>query len=55
MPEHMFSPIKGGCSNVISGGIHGLGLGLAQRPELLEIRFFDIYSECKWHIAGTYY
>jgi mitofusin 2 len=44
MPERMFSPKKGGRSSVVAGGIHGLGLGLAQRPELLEITFFDVFD-----------
>ena len=44
MPERMFSPKKGGRSTVVAGGIHGLGIGLAQRPELLEITFFDVFD-----------
>ncbi|KAF8515272.1 transmembrane GTPase fzo1 [Gautieria morchelliformis] len=44
MPERMFSPKKGCRSSVVAGGTHGLGLGLAQRPELLEITFFDVFD-----------
>ncbi|KAF8523671.1 hypothetical protein JB92DRAFT_2883804 [Gautieria morchelliformis] len=44
MPERMFSPKKGGRSTVVAGGVHGLGLGLAQRSELLDITFFDVFD-----------
>lgn len=27
---------------LLAGGVHGLGIGLAQRPEMLEVSFFDI-------------
>ncbi|KAL4249819.1 Mitofusin family protein [Abortiporus biennis] len=29
---------------IVAGGIHGLGIGLAQRPEMLEITFFDLFD-----------
>ena len=47
MPERMFSPKKGGKtghSTVVAGGVHGLGIGLIQRPELLEISFSDVFD-----------
>lgn len=44
MPERMFSPKKGVRTTVVAGGVHGLGIGLAQRPELLEITFFDVFD-----------
>ncbi|KAF5314909.1 hypothetical protein D9619_006948 [Psilocybe cf. subviscida] len=58
MPEAMFSTTrKGGrgikrrsssYSNIggaiVAGGMHGLGIGLAQRPEMLETTFFDLFD-----------
>jgi len=49
MPEAMFSPkAKAGKRNstsaVVAGGMYGLGLGLAQRNEMLEVSFFDIFD-----------
>ena len=44
MPERMFLPKKGGRSTVVAGGVHGLGIGLAQRSELLEVTFFDVFD-----------
>lgn len=58
MPEAMFNNLragkKGGKSKarrsssignaVVAGGIHGLGIGLAQRPELLETSFLDLFD-----------
>ncbi|KAJ7600288.1 transmembrane GTPase fzo1 [Mycena floridula] len=51
MPEAMFSAMrqsgKGSKlrrSAIVAGGFHGLGLGFAQRPELLETTFFDLFD-----------
>ncbi|KAF7968440.1 hypothetical protein HWV62_30559 [Athelia sp. TMB] len=56
MPEAMFSrqSRKGGKPKsrrsssagraIVAGGIHGLGIGLAQRPELLETSFSDLFD-----------
>ncbi|KZP26345.1 hypothetical protein FIBSPDRAFT_1040888 [Athelia psychrophila] len=58
MPEAMFNNLrvgkKGGKPKsrrsssiggaVVAGGIHGLGIGLAQRPELLETSFLDLFD-----------
>ncbi|KZS93811.1 hypothetical protein SISNIDRAFT_454256 [Sistotremastrum niveocremeum HHB9708] len=53
VPEAMFSPrFKKGqdpkarrrSSAIVAGGTHGLGLGLAQRSELLEVTFFDLFD-----------
>lgn len=56
MPEAMFSRSskKGGKPKsrrsssfggaVVAGGIHGLGIGLAQRPELLDTSFSDLFD-----------
>jgi len=49
MPEAMFLPkAKAGkkTSNnvVVAGGMYGLGIGLAQRSEMLEVSFFDIFD-----------
>ncbi|KIJ54707.1 hypothetical protein M422DRAFT_200609 [Sphaerobolus stellatus SS14] len=47
MPERMFLPKKGGRQSrsiTVAGGIHGLGIGLAQRPEMLDCSFFDVFD-----------
>ncbi|KAJ3762714.1 transmembrane GTPase fzo1 [Lentinula raphanica] len=53
MPEAMFSTMrkatKGPTKNrrsltVVAGGVHGLGIGLAQRPDMLETTFFDLFD-----------
>jgi mitofusin 2 len=53
MPEAMFSAIrkasKGSTKrrhslSVATGGVHGLGIGLAQRPDLLETNFLDLFD-----------
>lgn len=49
VPEAMFSPkAKAGKrtsqSVVVAGGMYGLGLGLAQRSDMLEVSFFDIFD-----------
>ncbi|KZT11784.1 uncharacterized protein LAESUDRAFT_808763 [Laetiporus sulphureus 93-53] len=54
MPEAMFSvrPDKGSRKKsqrapsgaVVAGGLHGLGIGLAQRPDMLETTFFDVFD-----------
>lgn len=31
-------------SAIVAGGIHGLGIGLAQRPDLLETTFLDVFD-----------
>lgn len=57
MPEAMFS-LRGARKSgrpksrrssslsgaIVAGGIHGLGIGLAQRPEFLETSFLDIFD-----------
>ena len=56
MPEAMFSLRAGKRSKghknrrsstggaIVAGGIHGLGIGLAQRPDLLETSFLDLFD-----------
>ncbi|KAH8085985.1 hypothetical protein BXZ70DRAFT_900083 [Cristinia sonorae] len=53
MPEAMFSVRAGEKKGrrksgrgtaVVAGGIYGLGIGLAQRPDMLETTFFDIFD-----------
>jgi len=49
VPEAMFSPRARGRngrpnSTVVAGGLHGLGIGLAQRRDLLEPSFVDIFA-----------
>jgi mitofusin len=57
MPEAMFSlrtnkksgrskSRKSSSANgaIVAGGIHGLGIGLAQRPDLLETSFLDLFD-----------
>ncbi|KAI0642984.1 hypothetical protein C8Q79DRAFT_916284 [Trametes meyenii] len=53
MPEAMFSTRADKKGNrksrraagaVVAGGIYGLGIGLAQRPEMLETTFFDLFD-----------
>ncbi|KAI0754594.1 hypothetical protein C8Q80DRAFT_1350346 [Daedaleopsis nitida] len=53
MPEAMFSARTNKKSNrrsrqasraVVAGGIYGLGIGLAQRPDMLETTFFDLFD-----------
>ncbi|PPR04081.1 hypothetical protein CVT24_010654 [Panaeolus cyanescens] len=29
---------------IVAGGLHGLGIGLAQRPDMLETTFFDLFD-----------
>jgi mitofusin len=56
MPERMFLPKKGGKSTrstVVAGGMHGLGIGLAQRQEMLEITFFDVF-DVRHHFASHF-
>ncbi len=56
-PEAMFSAIRrrgkgikhrsSSCGNggaVVAGGLHGLGIGFAQRHDMLETTFFDIFD-----------
>jgi mitofusin len=56
MPQAMFSTVRRGVKGaksrrssshgsrgaIVAGGVHGLGIGLAQRPDLLETTFFDL-------------
>ncbi|KAF9533172.1 transmembrane GTPase fzo1 [Crepidotus variabilis] len=56
LPEAMFSVTRKGANGmkrrssshrhiggaIVAGGLHGLGIGLAQRPEMLESTFFDL-------------
>ncbi|KAG6841104.1 hypothetical protein C0991_001792 [Blastosporella zonata] len=52
MPEAMFSTIRRGAKGnknrkstaVVAGGIHGLGIGLGQRPDMLETTFLDLFD-----------
>jgi mitofusin len=58
MPEAMFSTMRRGAKGlknrrpsyshiggaVVAGGMHGLGIGLAQRPDLVETTFFDLFD-----------
>ncbi|KAF5309357.1 hypothetical protein D9611_014018 [Ephemerocybe angulata] len=60
MPEAMFSTRRKGAKGVksrrssgsyshignaiVAGGLHGLGIGLAQRPDLTETSFFDLFD-----------
>ncbi|KAG6830007.1 hypothetical protein H0H87_009532 [Tephrocybe sp. NHM501043] len=54
MPEAMFSTVRRGAKGssksrrssgaVVAGGIHGLGIGLAQRPDMLETTFLDLFD-----------
>ncbi|KAI8986264.1 hypothetical protein BD414DRAFT_488164 [Trametes punicea] len=53
MPEAMFSVRAGKKGNrksrlssgaVVAGGMYGLGIGLAQRPDMLETTFFDLFD-----------
>ncbi|PIL35182.1 transporter [Ganoderma sinense ZZ0214-1] len=51
MPEAMFACRKDKKGNrrsrqptVVAGGLYGLGLGLAQRPDMLDTSFFDLFD-----------
>ena len=58
MPEAMFSAMRRGVKGVknrrsshshiggaiVAGGINGLGIGLCQRPDLMETTFFDLFD-----------
>nr|VWO95596.1 Zn(2)-C6 fungal-type domain-containing protein [Ganoderma boninense] len=51
MPEAMFAFRKDKKANrrsrqptVVAGGVYGLGLGLAQRPDMLDTSFFDLFD-----------
>ena len=55
MPQAMFSPRPGPGKKAtrrsgsyhgtfVAGGTHGLGLGLAQRQDMLDVSFFDIFD-----------
>jgi mitofusin len=60
MPEAMFSAMRKGAKGIknrrsstshsqiggaiVAGGMSGLGLGLAQRPDLMETTFFDLFD-----------
>ncbi|KAF9068562.1 hypothetical protein BDP27DRAFT_1363982 [Rhodocollybia butyracea] len=51
MPEAMFSTVrktpkgtKRRSLSVVVGGVHGLGLGLGQRPDMLETTFLDLFD-----------
>jgi mitofusin len=65
MPEAMFSASRTsksgrtkhsrrsssyGGNAVVAGGVHGLGIGLAQRPEMLETTFLDIF-DAQYHFT----
>ena len=58
MPEAMFSAMRRGVKGpksrrssyshiggaIVAGGMSGLGIGLAQRPDMLETTFFDLFD-----------
>ncbi|KAH9932698.1 P-loop containing nucleoside triphosphate hydrolase protein [Epithele typhae] len=53
MPEAMFSSRAGNRGSrrsrqnsgaIVAGGLYGLGIGLVQRPDMLETTFFDIFD-----------
>ena len=58
MPEAMFSAMRRGAKGlknrrsshghiggaIVAGGMNGLGIGLAQRPDLMETTFFDLFD-----------
>jgi mitofusin len=58
MPEAMFSAMRRGVKGpknrrsshshiggaIVAGGMNGLGIGLAQRPDLLETTFYDLFD-----------
>jgi mitofusin 2 len=58
MPEAMFSTMRRGAKGlknrrsshshiggaIVAGGLNGLGIGLAQRPDLVETTFFDLFD-----------
>ncbi|PBK97875.1 hypothetical protein ARMGADRAFT_1162681 [Armillaria gallica] len=53
MPEAMFSAVRRAGKGakhrrasgaVVAGGVNGLGIGLAQRPEMLETSFLDLFD-----------
>ncbi|KAG6812503.1 hypothetical protein H0H92_002502 [Tricholoma furcatifolium] len=53
MPEAMFSTVRRGAKGsksrkssgaIVAGGIHGLGIGLAQRADMLETTFLDLFD-----------
>ncbi|KAF5382507.1 hypothetical protein D9615_003063 [Tricholomella constricta] len=56
MPEAMFSAVRRGAKGnknrrslssqgaIVAGGVHGLGIGLAQRPDMLETTFLDLFD-----------
>lgn len=65
MPEAMFGTVRRGgrgskrrsLSNgaVVAGGVHGLGIGLAQRSDMLETTFldlFDVYHQFAVHFGN---
>ncbi|KAG8964048.1 mitofusin [Tulasnella sp. 425] len=47
-PEAMFSRIRGRTGRkgqaVVAGGVHGLGIGLAQRSDLMEVSYLDVFA-----------
>lgn len=57
MPEAMFNTVRRGSKGnksrrsssygggaIVAGGLHGLGIGLAQRPDMLETTAFDLFD-----------
>jgi mitofusin len=61
MPEAMFSTMRRGArgiksrrssSVVVAGGLHGLGIGLAQRQDMLETTFSDLFDHFSVHYGG---
>lgn len=54
VPEAMFSPrVRArGQGAIVAGGVHGLGIGLAQRQDLLEPAFVDIFA-LHHHLSKT--
>ena len=64
MPEAMFSVTRRGAkgikarrssSAVVAGGLYGVGIGLAQRQDMLETTFFDLFDlphKFSVHVSG---
>ncbi|KAI0076755.1 hypothetical protein K474DRAFT_1662629 [Panus rudis PR-1116 ss-1] len=62
MPEAMFSTDKNArrksrrfSGAIVAGGVHNLGIGLAQRSDMLETTFFDIFDvqhQFRIHFGG---
>ncbi|KAG8992194.1 mitofusin [Tulasnella sp. 427] len=49
-PEAMFSRGRRGSQAIVAGGVYGLGIGLAQRQDLLEVSFLDVFP-AHYHLS----